>query len=216
MNKWHINKHGVPAPCKAKNGNCPLGSSEQHFKTEEEARAYAHKVGKETHELLPEVKTKTRKAKTKADYSYLASRKMQLANESSKLGSVYINRCRTCRKLNNYKQAQANTVHFEQDRQDKVEGLIKLFGEGNSLGFYEVDHLVGVGKRQNYKKQIVEVLDNGRIIIYDEKTGRTVTTFMAHRARIEAMLLLNNEIPDKDFLEDISNNRLKAEQHNLG
>ena len=25
MAKFHINKHGVPAPCKAKPGNCPLG-----------------------------------------------------------------------------------------------------------------------------------------------------------------------------------------------
>lgn len=40
MSKFHINKHGVPAPCKATKGNCPLGGDEQHFNSEEEAQAF--------------------------------------------------------------------------------------------------------------------------------------------------------------------------------
>lgn len=31
MARFHINKHGVPAPCKAKSGNCPLGGDEKHY-----------------------------------------------------------------------------------------------------------------------------------------------------------------------------------------
>ena len=42
MSKFHINKHGVPAPCKAKPGNCPLGGDETHFRSEEEAQAFVN------------------------------------------------------------------------------------------------------------------------------------------------------------------------------
>lgn len=41
MSKFHINKHGVPAPCRAKEGNCPLGGEESHFKSQEDAQAHA-------------------------------------------------------------------------------------------------------------------------------------------------------------------------------
>lgn len=56
MTKFHINKHGVPAPCKAKAGNCPLGGSEQHFDNIEEAQAYVDNQSEERHGLLPGVK----------------------------------------------------------------------------------------------------------------------------------------------------------------
>lgn len=56
MSKFHINKHGVPAPCKATKGNCPFGGesgSENHFDTVEDAQAYADKVNEANHSLLP-------------------------------------------------------------------------------------------------------------------------------------------------------------------
>lgn len=37
MSKFHINKHGVPAPCKAQKGNCPYDGEDSHFNTVEEA-----------------------------------------------------------------------------------------------------------------------------------------------------------------------------------
>lgn len=59
MSKFHINKHGVPALCKAKSGNCPLGGAEQHFNSQEEAQAYADKINEQEHSLLPQVESKT-------------------------------------------------------------------------------------------------------------------------------------------------------------
>lgn len=56
MSKFHINKHGVPAPCRATNGNCPLGGdsgNENHFDTHEDAQAYADKKNAEEHGHLP-------------------------------------------------------------------------------------------------------------------------------------------------------------------
>lgn len=52
MSKFHINKHGVPAPCKATKGNCPLGGDEQHFNSEEEAQAFINEQMESKHGLL--------------------------------------------------------------------------------------------------------------------------------------------------------------------
>lgn len=53
MSKFHINKHGVPAPCKATKGNCPYGGEELHFESQEAAQEYADKVHAEKHGMLP-------------------------------------------------------------------------------------------------------------------------------------------------------------------
>lgn len=55
MSKFHINKHGVPAPCKANKDNCPLGGSDTHFDTVKDAQVYADKVNEEQNGLLPKV-----------------------------------------------------------------------------------------------------------------------------------------------------------------
>lgn len=48
MSKYHVNKNGVPAPCKAQKGNCPFGGEEKHFPTREKAQEYAdQKAAKE-------------------------------------------------------------------------------------------------------------------------------------------------------------------------
>jgi len=52
MAKFHINKHGVPAPCRAKPGNCPLGGDETHFDNKEEAQKFIDKKNEKEHGLL--------------------------------------------------------------------------------------------------------------------------------------------------------------------
>lgn len=56
MSKFHINKKGVPAPCKATKGNCPLGGesgNENHYNTQEEAQAGADIVNEAKYGKLP-------------------------------------------------------------------------------------------------------------------------------------------------------------------
>lgn len=53
MSKFHINKHGVPAPCRAKSGNCPLGGEDSHFATRADAQAFVDKQSASKHGLLP-------------------------------------------------------------------------------------------------------------------------------------------------------------------
>lgn len=245
MTKFHINKNGIPSPCRAKPGNCPLGGNENHFTTKEEAQTYVDELHKKEFDILPiknnnVIKRKTvitektiltekttiieekiidnnvelyRKANSQNDFDYIKARKDFLKNESDK--KTYIERCKSCRKLRNYRSKSFGTKHFNEDRSDKAKELTKHFGEGNTIGHYEVNHLVGKIAKNKYKKQIVELRDNGRIIIYDKNSGKIVTTFMAHRSRVEAMMIMSNEIPNQDFLDNIAQNRIEAAKYKL-
>lgn len=51
--KYHINKNGKPAVCKAAERPCPLGGDEVHFSTMKEARAHADKMHADEFTLLP-------------------------------------------------------------------------------------------------------------------------------------------------------------------
>lgn len=55
MSKFHINKHGVPAPCRATKGNCPLGGDESHFDNKEDAQAFIDNQMESKHGLLGEL-----------------------------------------------------------------------------------------------------------------------------------------------------------------
>lgn len=58
MSKFHISKNGVPAPCKATKGNCPLGGNsgdENHFDSKEEAQQHADKENSSKYGTLPEI-----------------------------------------------------------------------------------------------------------------------------------------------------------------
>lgn len=60
MGKFHINKHGVPAPCHATKGNCPLGGAsgnENHFNNLEDAQKAADAILEKENGLLPEIET---------------------------------------------------------------------------------------------------------------------------------------------------------------
>lgn len=51
--KFHISSNGTVGVCQARKGPCPLGGSEYHFNTREEAQAAADKMHTEEFGLLP-------------------------------------------------------------------------------------------------------------------------------------------------------------------
>lgn len=55
--KYHIDKNGKPALCRATVRNCPLGGEESHFDTVEEAQSYADEVNKDKFGLMSELKS---------------------------------------------------------------------------------------------------------------------------------------------------------------
>lgn len=222
MVKYHISKQGIPAVCKAKKGNCPLGGEEQHFETKEDAQAYSDKKNQEKFAILPELKKNTnnqaRKSKpsfriprTAKDREYIENQKIVLKNESEE--ETYIERCRYSRVLKNYQPLKKSTYHHKEHRKRRVDGLKREFGEGNLIGYYEVCHKLE--KTNKYKKQVMELRDNGIMTVYDAKSKKTVTTFIPHRARIEAMMIMAGQIPDNKFLGRAIENKKRAKKLKL-
>jgi len=70
MSKFHINKNGVPAPCRATKGNCPLGGEGQHFESKQEAQEYADKKNEENYGLIKGIKRAFGIGQIKADNIY--------------------------------------------------------------------------------------------------------------------------------------------------
>jgi len=56
---YHINKKGVPAICRAKDNNCPLGSNNEHFKSKEEAQKHIEEKYSDVLVPLPKQKVYT-------------------------------------------------------------------------------------------------------------------------------------------------------------
>lgn len=63
MGKFHINKHGVPAPCKATKDNCPLGGDDTHFDSKEAAQNHIDELMEENHSILPGLRSATHLSK---------------------------------------------------------------------------------------------------------------------------------------------------------
>lgn len=51
-NKFHINSKGIPAVCKADQGNCPFGGLDSHYYSIDEAQKIADELGKQKYGLL--------------------------------------------------------------------------------------------------------------------------------------------------------------------
>ena len=64
MNKWHINRKGVPALCKAEKGNCPLG---KHYESESTANKAVETQMEEKYGLLPQGKMSVERKKDLAE-----------------------------------------------------------------------------------------------------------------------------------------------------
>lgn len=215
MTKYHINDKGEPAVCRAVKGNCPFGGDETHYKSKEDAQVVSDKRNEAEFSLLPGSKHKkasevnnkqqiyARVAKPE-DEVYMSNRKIFLEAESPT--PTYIEKCRSCERIEDYsfyKKDKKDTYHFDTDRKGRKDKLENIYGEGDTVGFYEVDHQL---KGNQYRKQVIEIKDTGRLIIYDKYKGHKVTTFMAHRARIETMMILAGEIPDQDFINKVKIN----------
>ena len=219
-NKWHISKSGKPAICTAKMYPCPLGGIEEHYETQEDAYKEIARQGIKRNGWLPAAECNSEKVPPKRrikyettldDMYYIIARKKFLGNQRK---TAYMNKLYYSKEMFGFQSSEKKTIHYKEDRKSKKDKLIEEFGEGKLVGVYEVFHNVKINKKYQDKVQIIEVLDNGRITVYDLETKKPVTTFMAHRARLEAMFLAAGQIPDEDMLEEAAANRDRS--HELG
>lgn len=220
--KFHINKNGVPAPCRAKPGNCPYGGEDSHFKTQEEAQARANELNEAEFGLFSHDENSTfRSVADKDDKAYVVDRfKVLQKREDQKRRSTrgkqgnYMGRCRDAEEIPDYEVNNVETAHYRKDRTSKEKRLARTFGKGKIIGYYRVNHVVDTENGKDiYANQTVEIRDNGRIAIYDYNDGRKVTTFMAHQERVEVMMLHSGQIPDESFLKKVEDNFKKESRH---
>jgi len=269
LSKFHINKNGVPALCRAKNGNCPLG---KHYETEKEAQKIADKMHQERFGILgsnleeekknedsprqtkvssnqdgdkskkvretkekrnrdnsrkaeenfkktkggpKQAREKThKKARTIAQYKSIERRKTSLKNKPPKKIKKYIDRCISSERIRSYKKSNRKSGHLVEDRSYRAKKIKEIFGIGNLVGYYNVNHYVK-SKDKNPTEQTIELRDTGQIIIYDKTTKVAITTFVINRDRAESMMLYAGEIPEENWLKKVKENHLIAKENKL-
>lgn len=203
--RFHINKHGVPAPCRAQKGNCPYGGDDNHFATKEEAQIRADELNAEKYGLYsvnsgsPKV---FRKAESDEDKQFILDRENEIRNQRYPK-EKYIDRCNTSERIDSYVPNDRTTEHIVRDRQTRTNELIDRFGEGELIGYYKVNHEV----KGEDKDQMIEIRDTGQMVIYDVHTGKAVTTFIANPQRIEITMMKAGDIPDQDWLREVDDNK---------
>lgn len=214
--KFHINKRGIPSLCRAVKGKCPFGGERSHYNSLEEAIAAEKDIQTIENGILPSLqKKRDRKgnritfAHSEESIRYVKSKLRRLQKEDPEKDR-YISRCLSSERITNFKGSD-NTHHFIFDRKERSEGIEEEFGKAKKVGTYKVNHKLD----KNYKTQIVELFDNGKMKIYDSNTNKLITTFIAHRQRTEVMLLKAGEIPEENFLREIDSNRIVAFSKNL-
>lgn len=216
VTKFHISKNGMPALCKAKDGNCPL-KQKIHYKTKEEAQLAADKINEEQYGIIPKDENITFKRKPKKEKQFIKAFKMEhkehidkrLEEMSQDGNESYYSRCKSVVKDHQFKPSNHEVIHFKKDRIKRSEQIEKNFGRGDLIGFYKVNHKMG-NKSEEYREQMIEVRDNGSLTIYDIKTGNKITTFVAMSKRIELMMLKAGEIPNESLLKKIDENKREA------
>lgn len=148
MGKYHINKHGVPAPCKATKGNCPLGGEEQHFDSQEAAEEYAYSQNSQEFGVLPGVSNEEKftgddlKELSRRDYAQMEAKQAKVTYDGKVFeGEVLSTHYKGQGDEKNGIIVKAEDGQVKHIKQNRIENL-ELSGQGRSLeerGDYLVD-----------------------------------------------------------------------------
>lgn len=207
---FHINKRGVPEVCKAKKDKCYIGSKNAHFKSWAEAWMWIDRNATTICESPKEIQhlreneflTDSKIIITKEERNYVNKRLEELKLED-KSNDKYIVRCKSSRRIHNFKANEEKTKHFLNDRGERETVILENLGNASLVGIFEVKHI----ESHYISKQAVEIFSNGKINVYDLSSKKIITTFLAHSKRIEVVLLKAGEIPHPEFLKKCMENR---------
>lgn len=78
---------------------------------------------------------------------------------------------------------------------------------GEKVGYYLVNHLVGPPKSEEFRDQIVEIRATGNMRIFDPETDECTTSFLPNSHRVEVVMLRARQIPTEEFLRLTDKNR---------
>lgn len=185
------------------------GVEKNNNKKEFKKREKLLDIALDIRESIPEITWYSKKADKKEMYKVKSKHMRFISYKDS-----YYNRMKFCNRINNLNLDTQETYHYEIERKDKRDKMNEAFDKGETIAYYKINHTLEKDKFLNdepveYCRQIIEVRDNGRCIVYDEE-GNTVTTFIANDSRIDAYMTKAGEIPNQDFLNNIKVNKLIA------
>lgn len=188
--RYHINKNGVPAACQAKKQLCPLGGEDKHFSTKEEAQAYADKINESKFGMFSTDNSKQKQSKLDTKRQPLNKRPRyekrkrlnvtQAEIRATKDPNSYFNKIRSISFYNEPIRKTEATYHSDVERRERVEKLDELIGPGKPVDCFAIND----GRR---RPQVQEIYDNGKIVVYDIKTHRRITTFAAKKDRLASI-----------------------------
>lgn len=181
--KYHINKNGKPAICKAKTGNCPLGGNDTHFKTKEAAQKYVDKKGKEEHGLLPSVEDSVSK-KTKVTKEAKPSREDKVKECFDRIeqgvkdvftSDNYKNYLKAVSKFHRYSYNNVLLIVSQMPNASAVAGYKKWANDFNRNVIKGEKGIMILAPSQYDRKEYFEKRDaNGKLVI-NSKTGKPET-----------------------------------------
>lgn len=147
MARYHINKHGVLAVCKAELGNCPLGGNESHYANLEDAQEAATAKLESEHGLFKELK-----------YNYNESLKKKYPNlddyQLEKVQEYYDKELAIQKEITNLVNSSSKYMetdeYFERVQNVRAEALKK----------YEIGREMNEALEGQYGEEIKEDLSN--------------------------------------------------------
>lgn len=174
MTKFHINKHGVPAPCRAKKGNCPLGGDDTHFDNEVDAQAYADSINSEEFGALPGINKGgvPYEEFTKGDLQTLKDSHVDVEYDgkefSGKVIGVHLEDNGSERNGLIIQDEDGNVKHIKVNRLESIEENRKVGEE------YEVPHAEnedGTYDFDTYTLSAIKEYDGKKVYVYEDERG---------------------------------------------
>lgn len=180
MTRYHINKHGVPAPCKAQKGNCPYGGNESHYDNLEDAQKAAAEKLESEYGIFKELK-----------YNYDSSLKEKYPNlndyQLEKVQEYYDKELEIQKEVtdlvNSSPEYMGTDEYFERVQRVRAEALKK----------YELGREMNEILEGQYQEEIKEDLSNK----IKENVGESPNT------RKEGVYHASPEISEETFEEDV-------------
>lgn len=203
-NRFHVNKQGEVGVCQAKKGICPF----QHFDTKDEANSYSSKQGEKNFGVFGKKKQEMKpRVYSEPDADKPFGRRKRVNKPTamiieSKVPGSYYHKIKSISFYNSELKENVGCYHYEYERKERMDRISEAVGEGVPVDRFVIDD----GRS---KPQIHEIRDNGRIIVYDLRTHKPITSFVAKENRIIDIYDKMKLVPPKGLIEKAADNESK-------
>lgn len=192
--KFHVNKDGKVGVCQARHGLCPYGDN-RHFVDKEDAEAYAQEYLYRKYSVNGRPQDNTTRARNPREAHRVSLRNLpikspainrelapltdgdKLRRDLENMNDDYYYKIKSIKQFTLPLREYSATVHYQLERHDREKAILEKIGVGEPLDRFVIDD----GRPS---PQIHEIYTNGLIKVYDLRTHRPITLFVAKCRRI--------------------------------